>query len=1165
MSMEKEKPSADDKNTEKIRKKARVKKTDDASMAFFVQAVLFSFFTSAVTFLLFLHKSRYPLIIDNVVQPEILAVLGGLFAFSLVTSLVFSLHRLLLNFYLSFLTGIATAYILGVLYPYNFGEYLLLHLPDFGPDVKRFLAHNGNMVAGVAAGLLMFILLYLYKSVILGFFTLPALGYAIFLMNASASRAVPEISVAKALPAEQQENTPVKNKNIVFLILSDHVGYDYSLSKWQSETRETAEGLVPFFVADFYKSNNFEFYPKAYVRYPTRLQNIGNILNPKLTETSDDLFEYGDSAYYNASNDVSTVLMRNDLFKQLKDDGYKINVYQTYPVDFCKNDKGGADKCITYPAPLGLLYDSPMSTLSKVMAITGQWANSVPQVKNLLEKIRQKLIEKRMISVTTPFFGNPMAKALPLGQTQVLTRLKNDVLKSSGKNVFFAHIPMPSEPYMYDSYCRLNEFPEKWGTSAPVDERLDPKGEKKRWQQYVAQTGCLYGQLNALMTSFKTAGLLKNTTVLIVGDKGVDISEDSYVLKNMTTFDKNTTFAKKNLSTVFAVYNPDLKKPKTQTVACDVATLTGRYLLGDTAAVCQIPDFKKPKKLAENEINDIQTYLTSPAQDARLNTASNLKKWYADWLEKGGEKQLREWDEEYKKKEIQEANKKGAVKFIEPPSLSKSKDIKRIKKEEEKTQLSIPVPEEIADILPEETEKKEETPVVTLDEPEIKEAEEIKDTKEKEPEKSEKEESVKETPEKTDENVKPEKSDAKADDEKGETPSDKTEAKEKAVLESKELDQTSFENDVKEEIKEEKPVKKEEKKKSDKKAGKKKEKTTKKVEKKAEPEVVEQIKEPEIKPEEASFDEEDAPPVPVEEENKEQKKPAKKTTADILLPETTAPDVWKLDNDKKSTQKEDTSATVSDLDDLEKMLLEIEPESKKSKPEENAAVTEKKETPAKVEKTVEVKEEKKPEIKEEKKEAVKTGKKEEPKKAEIQKSADKKQTVQTDKVDTKTAEVKKDAKKTENVADKKDEREKTASKKEEVKKDAVKPVEKKEKTTEKQKTSATKTPVKKEVSKKETKKVVQKSSVLEKVEKTPEPEKQSKLEKTSGEKALKTQSMEKRRPVTDKKNVDITREFVTKRTNAYGEEETFILIERTTVPNKVITPAQLDELIEKAQ
>ena len=59
--------------------------------------------------------------------------------------------------------------------------------------------------------------------------------------------------------------------------------------------------------------------------------------------------------------------------------------------------------------------------------------------------------------------------------------------------------------------------------------------------------------------------------------------------------------------------------------------------------------------------------------------------------------------------------------------------------------------------------------------------------------------------------------------------------------------------------------------------------------------------------------------------------------------------------------------------------------------------------------------------------------------------------------------------------------------------------------------------------------------------------------------------MEKRRPVTDKKNVDITREFVTKRTNAYGEEETFILIERTTVPNKVITPAQLDELIEKAQ
>ena len=56
-----------------------------------------------------------------------------------------------------------------------------------------------------------------------------------------------------------------------------------------------------------------------------------------------------------------------------------------------------------------------------------------------------------------------------------------------------------------------------------------------------------------------------------------------------------------------------------------------------------------------------------------------------------------------------------------------------------------------------------------------------------------------------------------------------------------------------------------------------------------------------------------------------------------------------------------------------------------------------------------------------------------------------------------------------------------------------------------------------------------------------------------------------RRAATDEKQVEITRDYVAKRTNVYGTPETFILIERTNVPGKVLTPAQLDALIEKAR
>lgn len=1193
-----------EKNRKKIQKKAQVKKADDASMAFFLQAVLYSSFLSVVTFLLFLHENEYPLIIDNNILPEVVACCGVLFAISVVLTLVSSVHRLVLNLFLSVLTGLAAAYILGVLFPVNFGEALLHHLPDFSAGFSAFLAKNGNMLAGVAASVLMFFLLWTYKSGFLGLCTLPLLCAAIYLMNAGASRPLPDIATAKPVPAEE-ENAPAKPSNIVYLLLTDHAGYDYSLLKWQKETRQNGEGLVPFFVADFYKENNFDFYPKAHTRHLQRYKNIGGLVNPKSTELPDDLFAYADSVHYKGDEDARVILTKNDLFKHFKDDGYHITVYQSHPVDFCKSADGPVDKCVSYPAPLGFIYNAPMATADKAILLAGEWLNSAPLTKEILTFARKKLVDRRMISAQTLFLGNPVSKALPLGQQEILTRLKNDVLTASGKNVFFAHIALPYEPYMYDASCKLIPQPEKWTLASPSDARLDSKGEKNRWKQYVAQTNCLYGHLNTFMEALKKADVLKNTKIVITSDKGADIGEDAYALRNMSPFDRNMAEIKKNVSTIFAVYDPDLKNPERHADACDTATLTGRYLLGDKDAVCQDTDLKA-KRLADNEIREVQMYLTQPAADPRYNDPSDLKKWYADWLANGGEALTAALDEEYKQTEIRESNKKGNVKFIAPQEFSRLNEAKRNreKKKKQKT-VNVPVPAQLPDDLPiaddnapvEENASTEENAL----------AAELPEDTPAENETKKTEEPVK-TPYETETPKKQEISETSAAKPAKQKTDEPTAAKPDT---KKTAAQPASEIPAVEEVEEEieaivviepapaaKPVPHKAdavsatpatpvKKKADASAAGEKIKARKpQAEKPATTPAEQKADEPtEAKPDTKKVtaptasakkpvqNKVDAPAAP-------DAAPAsaaehKKTTASIVLPETSAKDVWHLDDaDKPKQPEKDTSAALSDLDDLEKEFLELDVEEATPQTTDLPELSE--QTPA-------------PEAKSAKQ------------------KTDEPTAIKTDttKVAAPTAPDATSASAAPAVEEKIEtivviepaptvsNAEPASAKKSDTKKVAAQPSKKPVPHKVVAPTASDAVPAAPAKKKTDTHQPAKKS-VQSKViaptasAKKPAPHKVDAVPAALAPTAKKSaphkadavpaalapdapvapaaqSTLEKRRPVTNGEQVEITRDFVTKRTNVYGTPETFILIERTNVPGKVLTPAQLDALIEKAQ
>ncbi|MBR4126631.1 MAG: oligosaccharide repeat unit polymerase [Alphaproteobacteria bacterium] len=691
-------------NESKIRKAAQ---KDESSFSFYLHASLFLFFLTAYAFALFLYKNKYPLILNNEILPEVLFAFFGLLVFSFGSLFLLSFWRFLARVFIAAAAGGVVAYILGLIFPFNVGNYFSHFLPFLPRNILMFVAANGNMIVAGVSGFLFFILLNLFKGGAMALLSLPILIALFFLLNTASKQTLPEIFQKPEITETGKEE---KTENLIYLILADHTGYAASAESWQTlnakDINPVTLPLSPVFVHSFYQQNNFTFYPAAYMRYQNKYRNIGSILNPSLTEIEEDLFTGNDAVYYVSSDDVMTSITRNDLFKIWKENGYKLHVYQSYPFDFCKGaGKNEISSCVTYPAPLGALYQTEMTTANKLLLLTGHWLYSTPFGKQAAEYVYNKIKGKANIA-SLPLLGNPMSKSLPVGQPLVLSHLRQDVLNAAGKNVFFAHIDLPHYPYVYDQNCRLKTNPSAWRSYAPYTDKKEPNGELKRWEDYNRQLFCTYAQINYLLKDLEKAKLSDKTTLVIHGDKGADIRKEKTEENELTRVERIVNRFKNNMTTVFAIRPPE-NKAKIDFTPCDVATLVDRLVLGHTDASCQPAS---PASSTQEEQDKIAMWLSSPINEDYLNSGS-FDSLYAAWLENGGQAHMTSLDERLKQEKADADSAK--ISFVAPPafmdaSLHPEPAVK------EKTTEFVPVPEEsgvsgeAANILPEENPAKEE-------------------------------------------------------------------------------------------------------------------------------------------------------------------------------------------------------------------------------------------------------------------------------------------------------------------------------------------------------------------------------------------------------------------------------------------------------------------------
>lgn len=659
----------EDENVELDRKKARKfqKLKDESSVTFFLHGALFMFFTTAFTFMFFLYKNRYPLILNDEILPEVLFSSVGLLIVSLVCMLLMSFWRLLGRAFLAAVTGACAAYVLGLVYPDNVGVYLGGWLPFLPRSQLMWLAENGNFAAGCVIGAVLFVFLNICKGAAMAFLSLPVLAALLMLLNTASKQVSPQVTQKNAVMFAD-EKIDEKTQNLIYLILADHGGYKAETEEWKAAFPQSknpvAESNSPAFINAFYQSNGFTFYPSAYLRFSDRYRNVGAAVNPSLEEVTPKLFSRDDASYYVSSSDARVFLLRNDLFKAFKDKEYKINVYQTYPFDFCTGFESDVEKCVTYPAPLGALYQTDLSVPDRVLLLVGHFLNSMPAGKKAVEKLRGK-----PFFADFPFIRNPLSHSLPVGQAGVLHRLVKDAESAKGKNVFFAHLNLPHYPYMYDENCNLVGDPMLWRSRGSVNPKKDLLDATKNRQAYMRQLACTYGQLNYMLNDLKDSGALKNTKIVIHGDRGDGLQKDDRLTASMTRIQYQVDRLKRDMTTVFAVYDPAKSKASVETGACDVQTLVGRHVLDVKDGACRQPDISQT---TDPEKEAIAKWLAEPADAAWLKKESYAPV-YAAWREKGGQAFMARVAQRQQQADKSVANA-GKMTFVAPPAADALSD-----------------------------------------------------------------------------------------------------------------------------------------------------------------------------------------------------------------------------------------------------------------------------------------------------------------------------------------------------------------------------------------------------------------------------------------------------------------------------------------------------------
>ncbi len=306
---------------------------------------------------------------------------------------------------------------------------------------------------------------------------------------------------------------------VIHIVLDEHIGVE-GIPLSIDGGRETKE-----FLKDFYTSQGFALFGKAYSHYQKTVMSLGTLVAlgqvPKggnVKSTNEKRGVWGD-AYS---------IKENPYFSLMKTRGYALNIYQNDFLDFCDPASGFSWTCTTYPCcKANMVAPLEMPAAHKTRVVAGAFLELFVTYK-AIRKVYRYLFH---IGLPIPYWEWER-QFNAISGFDVLSRLKKEVGRAGNGQFYFAHSLLPHSPYVYGRECDVNP-PDKWlarfselaieadrWRSDGKNIKNTPETRADRYTLYFEQTRCTHKIVGEIFQHLKDIGLFDKAIIVIHGDHG---------------------------------------------------------------------------------------------------------------------------------------------------------------------------------------------------------------------------------------------------------------------------------------------------------------------------------------------------------------------------------------------------------------------------------------------------------------------------------------------------------------------------------------------------------------------------------------------------------------------------------------------------------------------
>jgi hypothetical protein len=315
---------------------------------------------------------------------------------------------------------------------------------------------------------------------------------------AGATAARPQPAAAADLPV------------ILHLVLDEHIGID-GLPPEVPGSAELARWLT-----ESYVGQGFRVHPDAYSEYFETRNSLANLLNFTSEES--------DWAHLVEQQRKPYVLAESAYFRHLARLGYRLHVYQSDYLDYCRVPGVTYAGCAHYRAnTIAALPAASLSIGERARFIR----NSVLGTSHYLQRLHDKYMRIRaaLPRLALPAWDDGVSRVGPLSVLPVLRELEADLRAAKPGDAYFAHLLIPHFPYMLDAQCRVRSSIDEWlynidPTASSELEPNNPAGRAARYERYFAQIRCEQRLVNRLFEAMREAGVWRTAIVVVHGDHG---------------------------------------------------------------------------------------------------------------------------------------------------------------------------------------------------------------------------------------------------------------------------------------------------------------------------------------------------------------------------------------------------------------------------------------------------------------------------------------------------------------------------------------------------------------------------------------------------------------------------------------------------------------------